>query len=260
MDSAIAAAIAFVPALIGQGLADRVPDPLLRLFGLGIPAGMVCFVFRDAVARGTSWGKRALGLRIISVVNGAVCTSGQVWARNVLDVVPIINLFDFIWTCVDQHGQKWMDRWLRTQVVEESQVGQWSADAVEPVRSLLPLPTRWLTAYTFLVLGMGVWSVLGSVEMIAKRVFPQGPMVVTVELVAGVFFSGVALGLSRRRAWAWKANFVLLFLPALLVAMLTIWMERLSLVLWLETVAFFSALWIWPNVVYFQKRRAQFCR
>jgi hypothetical protein len=43
-----------------------------------------------------------------------------VWARNLLDPIPVLGLVDFVWMCVDKHGQKLMDRKLRTQVVEVS--------------------------------------------------------------------------------------------------------------------------------------------
>jgi len=36
-----------------------------------------------------------------------------------VDPIPIIGLIDFIWMCIDRHGQKLMDRRLRVQVVEE---------------------------------------------------------------------------------------------------------------------------------------------
>jgi len=120
VDGAIAVAILVGPLLVGQGLTGTLPDSVLRLFALGIPAGIGYSLFRDAVGRGTSWGKRALGLRLIRLEDGKPCTPGRVWARNVLDPIPVLSLVDFIWMCVDKHGQKLMDRKLRTQVVEAS--------------------------------------------------------------------------------------------------------------------------------------------
>lgn len=257
-DSTIASAIAVVPALIGQGLADRLPDLLLRLFWLGIPAAILYVLFRDAVGRGTSWGKRALGLRIIDVTNGAVCGRGQVWARNLLDVIPVINFIDFIWMCVDKHGQKWMDRWLGTQVVEESDIGRWSADAIERREASQPLPPRWLTTYTCVVVGIAVLVLLSAASgvVIGRR----GPLW-SMELGFGLFLFAVAVGLLRRKAWAWKANFALLCLPALPLLMVVIisGLQRLAL-LKLAPMIIGSGLWIWPNVVYFRKRRHLFCR
>ena len=59
-----------------------------------------------------------MGLTIICLVDGRRCSAQHVWARNLLDVVPIVNLIDFIMMCVDRRGQKIMDKWLRLQVVE----------------------------------------------------------------------------------------------------------------------------------------------
>jgi hypothetical protein len=33
---------------------------------------------------------------------------------------PLVGLVDFLWMCVDRHGQKLMDRRRHTQVVEET--------------------------------------------------------------------------------------------------------------------------------------------
>lgn len=120
VDGAIAVAIYIVPVLVGQAVSDVVPDAGLRLFSLGIPAAIVYPLFRDAAAGGTSLGKRVLGLRVIALEDGRPCRARRVWARNLLDPIPIVGLVDFIWMCVDRHGQKLMDRIFRTQVVEES--------------------------------------------------------------------------------------------------------------------------------------------
>jgi uncharacterized RDD family membrane protein YckC len=117
-DEALAAAILFGPLLLGQALVGSVPDLLLRVTIVAFPAAILYTVFRDAAGGGVSLGKRALGLTIIRLVDGRRCTARHVWARNLLDVVPIINVIDFIMMCVDRRGQKIMDRWLRLQVVE----------------------------------------------------------------------------------------------------------------------------------------------
>ena len=118
VDDAISAAILFGPLLLGQALVGSVPDALLRVTIVAFPAGILSFVFRDVVGGGTSYGKRALGLKIIRLADGRRCTSRHVWARNLLDVIPIVNLIDFVLMCVDRRGQKLMDKWLRLQVIE----------------------------------------------------------------------------------------------------------------------------------------------
>ena len=88
VDAAIAATIVFCPLLLGQALAGVVPDPVLRTFILGIPAGIGYSLFRDAAGRGTSLGKRVLGLRLIRLEDGKPCTPRRVWTRNLLDPYP----------------------------------------------------------------------------------------------------------------------------------------------------------------------------
>ncbi|HYT79126.1 MAG TPA: RDD family protein [Actinomycetota bacterium] len=122
VDGAIAAVIFVLPLLVGQALSDRIPGGFLRLFSLAIPAAILYSLFRDTVARGTSLGKRALGLRVIALEDGGPCNARRVWARNLLDPIPVIGLVDFIWMCVDRHGQKVMDRRFHTQVVEKSSI------------------------------------------------------------------------------------------------------------------------------------------
>ena len=118
VDSAISAAILIGPLLLGQALVGSVPDPFLRATWLGIPAGISYSLFRDAVGGGTSLGKRVLGLTVIRLVDGRPCMSRQVWARDLVDLIPIVGLIDFIFMCADPHGQKLMDKWLRIQVAE----------------------------------------------------------------------------------------------------------------------------------------------
>jgi hypothetical protein len=122
-DGAIGAAIMLVPLLIGQALTGVAPSHLLRLLLLAIPAGLVYCLVRDAIGRGTSFGKRALRLCLIRLEDGQLCGARRVWARNLLDWIPLVNIVDFVWMCADRHGQKIMDRRLRTQIIEAYDLG-----------------------------------------------------------------------------------------------------------------------------------------
>jgi uncharacterized RDD family membrane protein YckC len=117
-DGVISSALMIGPLLLGEALVGVLPELLLRVFVLSIPAAIGYALFRDALGQGTSLGKRFLGLRVITLADGRLATAGRVWSRNLLDVVPIVSLIDFIWMCVDRHGQKVLDRGLGTQVVE----------------------------------------------------------------------------------------------------------------------------------------------
>jgi uncharacterized RDD family membrane protein YckC len=118
IDGMIAIAIILVPVLVADDLSEVLPDSILRIAILGIPLGILYEVFRDWVGRGTSLGKRALGLTIISVEQGRPSRGSEVWTRNLLDLVPVWSFGDFISMCVDPHGQKFMDKRLKIQLIE----------------------------------------------------------------------------------------------------------------------------------------------
>ena len=122
VDGVIAVTIFVVPLLIGQAVAGHLPDALLRLSVLSIPAAILYAILRDSIGHGTSFGKRALGLRLIRLEDGQPCSARRVWARNLLDPIPFLSLIDFIWMCLDPHGQKLMDKRLRTQIVEMAEL------------------------------------------------------------------------------------------------------------------------------------------
>src|SRR5262249_53440302 len=85
------------------------PSVLHPLSLVGIVGGLLYIVFRDSCGKGTSLGKRWLGLRIIDLQTGVPCSSRRVWARNLFDLIPILNTVDFILMCLDSRGQKLMD-------------------------------------------------------------------------------------------------------------------------------------------------------
>jgi hypothetical protein len=120
VDGAIATTIVLCPLLVGQGLTGIVPDSLLRSLMLGIPAAIGYSMFRDSLGRGTSLGKRLIGLRLIRLEDGKPCGPRRVWSRNLLDLVPLVDSIDFLLMCFDEHGQKLMDKELQTQLVEQS--------------------------------------------------------------------------------------------------------------------------------------------
>jgi len=54
---------------------------------------------------------------------GKPCSARSPWARNVCDVVPILNLIDFVMMCIDVRGQKLMDKRLQVQLVDTGSGG-----------------------------------------------------------------------------------------------------------------------------------------
>jgi len=117
-DGLITAIVMLVPVYAIPAIANLLPPPLQKLSIIGIPAAILYVLFRDSIGKGTSLGKKWLGLRIIDLKTGAPCTAGRVWSRNLTDLVPILNAIDFVLMCIDPRGQKIMDKVLQIQVTE----------------------------------------------------------------------------------------------------------------------------------------------
>jgi uncharacterized RDD family membrane protein YckC len=117
-DSAIAALVLLVPLFAISAVAEGLPAVLQPLPLVGIPASLLYLAFRDTLGKGTSLGKRWLGLRVMDLRSGTPCDGRRGWARNLLDLIPIVQLVDFVLMCLDRRGQKLMDKILDTQVSE----------------------------------------------------------------------------------------------------------------------------------------------
>ena len=120
LDGVLGIALLVIPMLLVSSRAELLPDPVCRLAIVGLPAAILYTIFRDAIGKGTSLGKRAMGLRLVDLQTGAPCSARSVRWRNVLDLVPFLNLIDFVLMCVDARGQKIMDKQLRLQLVDHS--------------------------------------------------------------------------------------------------------------------------------------------
>jgi uncharacterized RDD family membrane protein YckC len=107
-----------VPLYLTYAAADYLPEPFHRLSIVGIPLAIIYVIFRDSFGKGTSLGKRVLGLVIVDLRTGQPCNWRRVLARNVIDPIPVVDLLDFLLTCLDERGQKIMDKVLETQVTE----------------------------------------------------------------------------------------------------------------------------------------------
>jgi uncharacterized RDD family membrane protein YckC len=118
LDGTIAALLMLLPLFGIDAISDYLPEPFHRLSIVGIPVALVYVIFRDSIAKGASPGKRALRLIIVDLGTGRPCNGKHVLARNVIDIIPVINLADFVLTCIDKRGQKIMDKVLGTQVTE----------------------------------------------------------------------------------------------------------------------------------------------
>ena len=118
VDGIISSFLILMPMYMVYAYAEYLPEPFHRLSIVGIPVALIYVIFRDSIGRGTSLGKRALGLIVVDLQTGRPCDGKRVIARNIIDIIPVVDLVDFLLTCVDRKGQKIMDKVLGTQVTE----------------------------------------------------------------------------------------------------------------------------------------------
>jgi uncharacterized RDD family membrane protein YckC len=113
--------------ILGKRIAAVLIDGLLvaglsaMLNGLGVLLGAAYWLFRDALFRGQSVGKRVMELRVVVHPDRQPCAAKQSVIRNVLWVVPLINLVMAVsaayYVLKQADGRHWGDRLADTQVV-----------------------------------------------------------------------------------------------------------------------------------------------
>jgi len=91
------------------------------LDGLGWILGGAYWLLRDGLFKGQSVGKRLMDLKVVVKSSGARCTFKESIIRNVLWIVPLINVVMAIsglyYLTKDRHGRHWGDRLAETRVV-----------------------------------------------------------------------------------------------------------------------------------------------
>ena len=89
-----------MPSALGAGR-SQIPS-LLMIVNI---AGILYLPFRGALGRGTCHGKRYDGFQVIDLQTGVSCKGRQVWVRDLLDLIPLLNVVDFGMMCAD--GGSW---------------------------------------------------------------------------------------------------------------------------------------------------------
>jgi len=83
-------------------------------------------LLKDVLFKGRSIGKLLFGLIVIQVTNGKPCGIWQSIGRNILLIIPGINMvtcfFEFVLIYKDKHGIRLGDRIANTQVIEGMEV------------------------------------------------------------------------------------------------------------------------------------------
>ena len=128
------------------------------------------------------------------------------------------------------------------------------------------LPTNWLNFWIYIRLPLGalLQPLIFFTEEGSGAVAQDTTLVALTLMIfgsIGAFAVTVAVGLHYRRLWAWKANWLLLFgewplMPA--VSEVEIPDVLVYLIGYLGALIFIGLVWVWPNYVYFRKRRVLF--
>jgi hypothetical protein len=116
------------------------------------------------------------------------------------------------------------------------------------------LGTKWLT---FCIVGLPVGGVLGLLMSITA------PLVGIIVMPVSVLQLVVAYGLHRRKLWAWRWNWILILVSYLAMSMPTPSVGSSGsggelLTLFILKLILGGLIWIWPNFIYWRKRKVLF--
>jgi hypothetical protein len=124
--------------------------------------------------------------------------------------------------------------------------------------------TKWLSFWIFRLMFGSMIGIFVSIGNIFNYRYYENNIIITFILFVILFFFftiSVAVGLINRKMWAWKANWVIIFGEPLLISL----RETSDKGSMEHQIGFFIGmmggallLWIWPNYVYFKKRRTLF--
>ena len=89
---------------------------------LGWAASVIYWLVRDGCFTGQSIGKRLMGLKVVAGKERRPCRFGTSMVRNVLWVIPVVNVLTFATALYslfnDPTGRHWGDRLADTRVVK----------------------------------------------------------------------------------------------------------------------------------------------
>jgi uncharacterized RDD family membrane protein YckC len=88
--------------------------------GLGVLLGIIYYTYLEG-SSGQTLGKKALGIRVISLDGGGSIGYGRAFIRYIGRIVSAIPLFlGYFWMLWDKENQTWHDKFAGSVVVPES--------------------------------------------------------------------------------------------------------------------------------------------
>lgn len=102
---------------------DAVPFLIVAVFLYFIP--VVYSLIKDGLGEGQSWGKKAVGLMVVSLSHNTPCTMGQSCLRcligGLLALIPFVGwLIEPIMVLATEDGRRLADKVASTQVIEKN--------------------------------------------------------------------------------------------------------------------------------------------
>jgi hypothetical protein len=121
----------------------------------------------------------------------------------------------------------------------------------------------WLTLWIFkLIMGsiIGLIFDIPDILNISKKTAVNPINIIAPAIIIYSFAVFVGIGLSKRRLWAWKANWAIIIGEPILLAFskMSHKSSQHKLAFFLGFFVILGIIWIWPNYVYFKKRRILF--
>jgi len=114
--------IGVVNAILLGFLSDNAATALAVLVGLGY------YTYFEGSTSGQTVGKKALGIRVLSLADGGQIGYGRAFIRYIGRIVSAIPIFlGYFWMLWDEEKQTWHDKFAGSVVVPESDypVSQW---------------------------------------------------------------------------------------------------------------------------------------
>lgn len=96
--------------------------------GISLLIGLAYYTYLEGSASGQTLGKKALGIRVISLADGGSIGYGRAFIRYIGRIVSAIPLLlGYFWMLWDSEKQTWHDKFAGSVVVPESDypVSQW---------------------------------------------------------------------------------------------------------------------------------------
>lgn len=152
--------------------------------------------------------------------------------------------------------------------VEDGGMGDWCPHCNKSIPAInkKELKTKWLGFWIFKLIFGSFIGLLNNIFDILEH--PQAGILspaymIIIATIAYSFPFSIGIGLIKKRIWAWKLNWIIIFSEPFFIAVNRMHATSFesasqSLIFLIAMVALSGILWTFPNYIYFKKRRDLF--